>query len=140
MRKWNVALCTLFALFLLPVGLLAQDTPQLLRVPVEASSDGLPPINLRPNTTTVVGIYLQNPTRDDFRNVTVKLVQLGVGQPKVIAQTEMAKLLPREEVRLVFPPPPPAAPRQGWSKGRSADNGWPSPGLLFTCSSGSSRS
>lgn len=83
-------------------NLCAQETPQLLRVRLEDSKEPLAPINLRPNTLTTVGIYLQNPTRDDFRNVTVKLVQVEDDKFRVIAQAEAAKVAPKAEVRLAF--------------------------------------
>jgi hypothetical protein len=90
----------------LPLSVPAQDTPQQLRVRVEESSEPLPSLNLRPNTITIASLYLQNPTPDDFRNFTVKLVQILGDEVKVIAQAEVPKLLPREEVRVVFAPRP----------------------------------
>jgi hypothetical protein len=96
---WSVAL-----LLALPAAVWAQDTPQVLRVRVEESREPLPSLNLRPNTTTLTSILLQNPTPDDFRNFTVKLVQLIDDEVKIIAQAEVPKLLPREEVRVVFAP------------------------------------
>ncbi len=92
----------------IPASLAAQgppDTPQRLRIGLDAPAAALLPINLRPNTATTVQVRLQNPTPDDFRNFTVKLVQCAGDQVRIIAQGEIAKLLPREEVRLAFLPP-----------------------------------
>lgn len=81
----------------------AQDVPQVLRVRLESSQGELPPINLRPNTSTAVSVFLHNPMEDEYRNVTVKFVQLDRDSIKILAQAEVAKLPPREEVRLLFP-------------------------------------
>jgi hypothetical protein len=88
-----------------PAGLHAQgppDVPQRLRVRLDAAGTPLLPLNFRPNTATAIQVRLHNPTPDDFRNVSVKLVQVVQDQVRVVAQSEIAKLLPREEVRLVF--------------------------------------
>jgi hypothetical protein len=116
-------LCTAAVFLLLPASGRAQDTPLQLRVRVEDSSERLPPINLRPNTTTAVQFFLQNPTADDSRNFSVKLVQLVGDQVRVVAQADVAKLLPREEIRLAFAAMAkdiPVKSKEGADKGKDA--------------------
>jgi hypothetical protein len=90
---------------LLPMVLVAQDTPQ----PLEIQADiGKAPqaviVGLRPNQPTAVALTLQNPGEEELRNVVVKLVQINGDEVRVLGQTaEVEKLAAKAKVRLEFP-------------------------------------
>src|SRR5260221_4960724 len=71
--------------------------PQIIDVSIDAKKEGkTPDIELRPNTPTEIGVKLKN-NADEILDVTIKIIQVVDGKPRVIAEAEANKLAKAEE-------------------------------------------